>query len=59
LRELFRDGELWLEKADAQRRLQSLANVGRTAAYEALKLGSGRFSEIIRQRDDGTIGIIL
>jgi hypothetical protein len=57
LRELFENGELWLDKADAQRRLQSLADVGRTAAYEALKLTAGRYSQMLQQREDGKIGL--
>ena len=57
LRTLFANGELWLDKAAAAKCLQSLAQIGRTAAYDALKLIGGRHSEILRQRDDGKIGI--
>lgn len=57
LRILFENGELWLDKADATKRLQSLAKIGRTAAYDALKLVGGRHSEILRQREDGKIGL--
>ena len=39
------------------RRLKLLAKVGRTVAYDALKLIGGRHSEILRQRDDGKIGL--
>jgi hypothetical protein len=54
---LFKNGSLWLEKAEAAKRLQSLAKVGRTAAYDALKIG-GRYTEFLCQRDDGKIGLL-
>ena len=44
LRTLFENGELWLDKADVPKRLQSLAKIGRTAAYDALKLIGDRYS---------------
>jgi hypothetical protein len=58
LRELFENGELWLDLVDAEKRLQSLAKVGRITAYHALELVGGRYSEILRKREDGKIGLI-
>ena len=48
LRTLFENAELWLDKADAPKRLQSLAKIGRTAAYDAFTLiGARRAKEAI------------
>src|SRR5262249_25431069 len=57
LRELFAHGGIWLDKSDSVRQLQPIAKVGRTAAYDALKTVGGRYSEMLRQRDDGKIGL--
>ena len=46
-----------IPKADAHRRLQSLANVGRTTVYDALKLIGGRHSDILWQRENVKIGL--
>ena len=56
LRELFEDGKTWLKTADAVRQLQEIAKVGRTAAYEALRVIGGRNSSYLHFRDDGCIG---
>jgi hypothetical protein len=56
LHEAFQDGELWLERAEAVSRLQEIAKVRRTAAYKALEL-NGRYSDVLRLRDDGKIGL--
>ena len=50
-------GSRALDKAEAARRLKLLAKVGRIAAYDALKLIGGRHSKILRQRDNGKIGL--
>jgi len=47
LRELFADGRNWLAVGQAAERLQELAGVGRSAAYEALKVNGGRFSALL------------
>jgi hypothetical protein len=55
LHTLFERGTLWLPLKEAVTRLQQLADVGRTAAYEALKL-QGRFGHLLTQ--DATNGMI-
>ena len=47
LRELFADGRNWLAVRQAAERLQELAGVGRSAAYDALKVIGGRFSALL------------
>lgn len=47
LRELFEDGRRWLAQGQAAKELQELAGVGRSAAYEALKVIGGRFSALL------------
>lgn len=47
LRELFADGRNWLAVRQAAERLQELAGVGRSAAYDALKVSGGRFSALL------------
>jgi hypothetical protein len=59
LQQLFQNGEVWLGKSDAVRQLQTIAKVGRTAAYDALKVTEGRYSNMLRQRDDGKLSISL
>jgi len=49
LRELFEYGQSWIAQAEAARRLQQIADVGRSAAYEALKLVGGRFSRLLKE----------
>ncbi len=47
LRELFAHGRSWLAVGQAAERLQQLAGVGRSAAYDALKVIGGRFSALL------------
>ena len=47
LRELFADGRKWLAVGQAAEQLQALASVGRSAAYDALKVIGGRFSPLL------------
>ncbi len=57
LRELFDNGSAWFSQKDAAERLMPLANVARSTAYDALKVIGGRFSALLRRRDDGAIGL--
>ena len=57
LRTVFDDGALWLSQKDAAEKLTGLAEVGRSTAYDALKAINGRFSAILRRREDGKIGL--
>ena len=56
LRELFEDGRLKMALKQAAERLQEIADVGRSAAYEALKL-TGRFAALLMRDADGLIGM--
>lgn len=56
LRELFDGGKRWVTLKIAAEELQDLAEVGRSAAYEALKVINGRFSNILTRNEDGLIG---
>ena len=47
LRELFEGGRRWLSQSQAAGELQRLAGVGRSAAYDALKVIGGRFSALL------------
>jgi len=47
LRELFENGHRWLTQSQAAKDLQQLADVRRSAAYEALKVVGGRFSNLL------------
>ena len=57
LRAIFDGGSLWLASKEAAEKLMVLAKVGRSTAYDALKVTGGRFSTIIRRREDGAIGL--
>ncbi len=57
IRELFDNGNKWLLLSEAARQLMELARIARTAAYEALKLSGGRFSELLTMRDDKRVGL--
>jgi AAA domain len=57
LREIFEDGGRWLSLKRAAEELQERAEVGRSAAYDALKVKDGRFSNLLTKRDDGLIGL--
>lgn len=52
-------GDPWLDRSEAARRLMELAGVGRTAAYDALKPIGGRYSDILRLREDKQIGLAM
>ena len=56
MRQLFDNGRRWLTRKRAAERLREIANVGRSAAYQALKL-DGRFADWLIQREDGLIGL--
>jgi hypothetical protein len=58
LRVLFDNGETWLKRKEAAEKLEKIAAVSRTTAYEALKTWNGRFSEILHRRSDGMIGFV-
>jgi AAA domain len=58
LRVVFDNGETWLKRKEAEEKLEMIAGVSRTTAYEALKTYDGRFSEILRRRNDGKIGLV-
>lgn len=53
IREVFGHGRTQMTQKQAAERLQELAIVGRSAAYEALKLEGGRFSQLL-ERDPET-----
>ncbi|MBI3413893.1 MAG: AAA family ATPase [Verrucomicrobia bacterium] len=57
LRDIFEDGRRWCVLKVAASELEERAGVKRSAAYEALKLERGRFSNLLTKRDDGLIGI--
>lgn len=48
LRELFENGRQSRTLKNAAEELQTIANVGRSAAYEALKLEGGRYSHLLK-----------
>lgn len=55
LRELFENGRRGMALKQAAERLQEIANVGRSAAYEALK-PTGRFgASLVRDSETGLI----
>ena len=58
LKQLFQNGNLWLKKSEAVPKLQAIAGIGRTAAYEALN-PEKRFGEYLQSREDGCIGLVF
>ena len=58
LKQLFNNGKVWLKKADAARKLQAIAGIGRTAAYDALNPEKW-FGEYLQSREDGCIGLVF
>lgn len=56
LKEVFQSGEAWLPQREAVQKVMEVAGVGRTAAYEAVKL-TGRFGGFLVRRDDGLFGV--
>ncbi|HOB97679.1 MAG TPA: AAA family ATPase [Verrucomicrobiota bacterium] len=57
LQTLFRNGQRRMAQAAAVEELKKLAGVGRSAAYEALKVIDGRFSPLLFKDSDGLIGL--
>jgi hypothetical protein len=57
LRDIFGDGKNWLLLKRGAEELQERAEVGRSAAYEALRLEGGRFSHLLIKHPDGLIGL--
>ncbi len=57
LRELFDGGALWLPQKEAVEKLEALAEVKRSTAYAALKVIGGPYSQLLRRRADGAIGL--
>jgi hypothetical protein len=52
LREVFNEGRNWLSQKEAASRLQQIAEVGRSSAYDALKMEGGRFSTLLMRDPD-------
>lgn len=57
LRELFDGGKRRVALKIAAGELQELAGVARSAAYTALKVVDGRFSNLLTRNEDGLIGL--
>jgi AAA domain len=57
LREIFQDGNRWVKLKIAAEELQELAGVGRSLAYDALKIIGGRFSNILVKNEDGLVSV--
>ena len=58
LKQLFQNGNVWLKRPEAVSKLQAIAGIGRTAAYEALNPAKW-FGEYLRCRDDGFIELVF
>lgn len=56
IRSVFGGGSSWLPQKDASKKLEGIAGVGRSTAYEALKV-TGRFGGILHKREDGLVGL--
>lgn len=48
LKGIFDDGKTWLSKSDAAKQLMAAADVGRSTAYDALKI-DGKFAKVLRE----------
>ena len=59
LRDIFEEGRRWRAHKQAVEAMQERAEVGRSAAYEALKLEGGRFSQLLTKNRDGLIGLLM
>lgn len=59
IREVFDDGDSFMLLKAAAEKLQEVAGVGRTVAYEALKVEGGEFSRLLCRREDKTIGLLV
>ncbi|MBL9116698.1 MAG: AAA family ATPase [Verrucomicrobiaceae bacterium] len=58
VRHIFEDGKKWMKPAEAVAALRKLTGAGRSAAYNALDKGKGRFWDILRVNPaDGTITV--
>ncbi|MGB7769453.1 MAG: hypothetical protein WBN22_11450 [Verrucomicrobiia bacterium] len=57
LRDIFGDGKNWLTQKRAKEELMERAGVGKSAAYDALKLEGGRFSNLLTKNADGLMGL--
>jgi hypothetical protein len=57
LRDIFGDGQNWMTLKRAAEELQERAEVGRSAAYDALKIEGGRFSNLLTKNSGGLIGL--
>ena len=58
IREVFEHGDARLLLKEAAEKLQEVASVGRTVAYNALKTEGGEFSRILHKREDRTLGLL-
>ncbi|MSU50389.1 MAG: hypothetical protein EXS37_15110 [Opitutus sp.] len=58
IREVFENSNARLLLKSAAEKLQEVADVGRTVAYEALKIEGGEFSRLLCRREDKTIGLV-
>ncbi len=58
LKQLFNNGKVCLKKSEAVRKLQDIAGIGRSAAYDALNPEKW-FGEYLGCRDDGFIELVI
>ena len=58
IREVFEQGDARMFLKEAAEKLQEVASVGRTVAYNALKTEGGEFSRILHKREDRTLGLL-
>ncbi len=58
IREVFEQGDARMFLKEAAEKLQEIAGVGRTVAYNALKTEGGDFSRILHKREDRTLGLL-
>jgi hypothetical protein len=56
--EVFEQGKRWCRQKEAAESLQEIAGIGRSLAYESLKLDAGPFSTLIgKEEKTGFIGL--
>jgi len=58
IREVFDGGNTRMKLAEAVKKLQKVASIGRSGAYKALRLAGGEFSNLLHEREDGTVGLV-
>jgi len=58
IREVFENGNARMVLKNAAEKLQEVADVGRTVAYDALNLKDGEFLHLLCKRADKTIGLV-